>query len=99
MIVVSCVTLNRGGIGRKPRKRTPAVREWGTAGTSPPILGRRPEGHQAVEHTWWEQNNRLTYASSKRRFCRGLGAISWVNAGIHRVSLLVALTGFKIFNS
>lgn len=27
------------------------------------------------------------------------GAISWVNAVIHRVSFLVALVGFKIFNS
>lgn len=36
----------------------------------------------------------------KKNVLPGLpGAISWVNAGIHRVSFLVALMGFKIFNS
>lgn len=55
---------------------------------------------QVVDHTWRESKSQPHRCLSEKNVLLGLAVkISWVNVGIYRVSFLVALMGFKIFNS
>lgn len=90
--------------GRIPGNTPPPFPWMGNAGTSQPISGRHQWDSRFKVKLWntlgMNQKNQPHICLFKKNVLLGLAVkIFWVNAGIYRVSFLVALMGFKIFNS